>query len=166
MHCWCAWQCSASQAATCAFCFMMAHLNCSSFHSEHTFFITAVQISASMSWTSVWWVGVAPIPSGSDSCRTIGDCAQVGIAAFATSGNCSLICSSSAVVRGATRVFSSVMVGQTYFLVHSSHASASVMSPKLSSAAKIRLGVPSVTNLDTFLFLLLPSIIFYDVPGL
>ena len=69
-------------------------------------------------------------------------CQVVGIAAFATSGNCNLIRSNSSGVRGVTRAFSLVMVGQTYFLVHSSCTSVSVMSLLLSSAVKMHLGVP------------------------
>jgi len=87
-------------------------------------------------------VGVAPIPSGSDSHCTMGDSACAGIGFVSRSGKTHRTAPSSSSVRGVTRRFSLVMCGWIYFLVQSSHASVSVMSPSLSSAPKIHSGEP------------------------
>src|SRR6266702_6646733 len=44
------------------------------------------QMLVSMSCTSAWWVGVAPMLQGSDSLRTMGDSARGGIGFVSRSG--------------------------------------------------------------------------------
>src|SRR6266702_2924535 len=100
------------------------------------------QMSASMSCTLAWWVGVAPMLQGSDSLRTMGDNARGGIGFVSRSGKTSRTDDSSCLVRGAAKRFSSVMWGRIYFLAQSSCASDSVMSPSSISTPKIRFGDP------------------------
>ena len=97
-------------------------------------------MSVSMSWVSAWWVGVAPMLSGSDSLCTMGDSACGGIGFVSSPGKTSRTDASSCSVRGAARRFSSVVCGQMYFLAQSSHASWMVMSPSSSLAPKMHSG--------------------------
>ncbi len=102
----------------------------------------APQMLVSASCVSDWCVGVAPIPSGSDTLRTMGDSACAGIGVVTRSGNLSKTAPISCSVRGAARVFSSVMFSRMYFLAQSSHASLYVRFPSSNSGLKIRSGDP------------------------